>query len=113
MTAGRLRARVAFERREDIDDGAGNPQSGAFAEVYRCAAEIAPKLGGEEVQAARLAGRQPFLVTVRACRALEKLGADWRLRDVRNGMLYNIRAIANPDQRGVYLELLVESGVAI
>lgn len=111
-TIGEMRERVAFEARTVSDDGFGNPVSGDFAEVYRCAAHIAPKLGGETIIASRLTGTQPMLITVRVCAALKTLGTDWRVRDVRHGTVYNIRSIANPDEKRRYLEILAVAGEA-
>jgi len=110
--AGRMRERVAFEVRGNVDDGMGNPQSGEFAEVYRCAAEITPKMGGETVTAARLTGTQPMLIKVRICEALLGIGTDWRIRDTRSDVVYDIKAVSNPDQKKRFLEILAVSGVA-
>ena len=112
MTIGQLRECVAFEARAMIDDGMGNPQSGDFAEVYRCAARIMPKMGGETVLASRLTGTQPMLITVRVCEVLKDIGTDWRVRDVRSDVVYNIKSFSNPDEKKKYLELLAVSGEA-
>jgi head-tail adaptor len=112
VTIGQLRERVAFQVREFVDDEMGNPQSGEFTDVYECAARIVPKLGGETVLASRLTGTQPMLITVRKCRALDDLGTDWRLRDVRTGVVYDIKSISNPDEQKKYLEMLAVSGGA-
>lgn len=112
MAIGQLRERVAFEVRPMADDGYGNLQAGDFAEVYRCAAQIMPKMGGETVLASRLTGTQPMLVTVRICAALKDIGTDWRIRDLRSGVVYDIRSISNPDEQKRYLEILAVSGVA-
>lgn len=110
---GRMRERVRFEARGFVeDDTSGNPQSGPFAEVYSCAAEITPKLGGETVLAERLTGTQPMLITVRMCKALEDLTTDWRIVDTRTGTEYNIKASSNPDEKKKFLEILAVSGVA-
>lgn len=72
-----------------------------------------PKLGSETVLASRLSGVQPFLITVRLCEALKPLTTDWRIVDIRKPeRIFNIKALSNPDERGAYLELLVEQGVA-
>lgn len=112
MAIGQLRERVAFQAREFVDDEMGNPQSGEFSDVYECAAQITPKMGGEAVTASRLTGIQPMLVTVRVCDALSKIGTDWRLRDVRAGVIYNIKSFSNPDEKKKYLEILATSGEA-
>jgi head-tail adaptor len=110
---GRMRERVRFEARGYVEgDTSGNPQSGPFAEVHTCAAEITPKLGGETVTAERLTGTQPMLITVRMCQALAELTTDWRIVDVRSKISYNIRAVSNPDEKRKFLEILAVSGVA-
>lgn len=109
---GAMRERVAFEVRGNVDDGMGNPQSGPFAEVYRCAAQITPKMGGETVTASRLTGTQPMLITVRMCRALVDIGTDWRLRDVRSDVVYNIKSLSNPDEKKRFLEIMAVAGEA-
>lgn len=110
--AGTMRERVAFEVRGNVDDGMGNEQSGDFAEVYRCAAQITPKMGGETVTASRLTGIQPMLITVRVCEKLRDIGTDWRIRDVRSDVVYNIKSFSNPDEKKKFLEFLAVSGEA-
>ncbi len=110
--AGDLIERVAFEERIDVDDGAGNLK-GAFVTQFERYAKITPRLGGEEVMAARLAGRQPVTITVRVdAPNTSRITPAWRARDVKTGILYNIRAISNPDQRRVFFDILAESGNA-
>lgn len=108
---GQMRERVAFERRVKADDGMGNTE-GEFTEIYRCAARIVPKMGGEQVLAARLTGLQPMLVYVRKCSNLADLATDWRLRNIRLDVVYNIKSFANIDERGEYFEILAVSGEA-
>jgi head-tail adaptor len=112
MAIGILLERIRFEKRGQADDGLGNVQAGAFAEVYTCAAEIKPKLGSETVMASRLSGSQPMLITVRMCAAIIDIAADWRIVDVRKKTLYDIKAFSNPDMKRQYLEILAVSGVA-
>lgn len=109
--ARQLRDRVAFEKRDVVPDGLGNDE-GDFALVFSCAAGIRAKLGGEAIAAARLAGEQPVLVTVRSSEATRTVKTDWRARNERTGELYNIRSIADPDGDGYWLELLCQAGVA-
>jgi head-tail adaptor len=113
MTRARqLRDRVAFEARETVVDDLGSVQ-GEFVERFACAAEIRAKLGGEAVAAARLAGQQPVLITVRQAAVTADLTTEWRARDTRRGTIYNIRSIADPDPATrIWLELLCQSGVA-
>lgn len=109
--AGDLRHRIAFEKRDAGDDGMGNVREG-WTEQFRCAASRIPMKGGEEVMAARLESRQPFIVRVRQSTNTLRIRASWRARDARAGTIYNIRTISDPDGRGTWLDLLVEQGVA-
>ena len=109
--AGDLRERVAFEKRATADDGYGNPVSGDWVEQFRAAAKIKPARGGESIQAARLAGKQPVLITVRSSSNTRTVKTEWRVRDVRKDVVYNIRSIANSDERDVFLDMECEAGV--
>jgi SPP1 family predicted phage head-tail adaptor len=102
---------MAFDKRQDVDDGYGNTQSD-FVEQFVVWASVRAKFGGETVTAARLAGQQPVTVTVRQSSQTEQITTDWRARDTRSGVLYNIRSIVDPDDAGAYFELLCQSGVA-
>lgn len=112
MSAGELRERVAFERRAPADDGFGNEVSGEWTEAFRCAARIRPARGGETIQAARLAGKQPVVITVRYNSNTRTVTTDWRVRDTRTETIYNIRSIVNPDEHRAYLDMECDAGVA-
>lgn len=111
-SAGSLRDRIAFDSRIETDDGAGNVR-GKYSEQFVRWAEIKARFGGEEITAARLAGRQPVTILVRYdAMSTSRITPAWRARDVRKGTVYNIRAVADPDGRRQWLELLAESGAA-
>jgi SPP1 family predicted phage head-tail adaptor len=110
MPAGELRERIAFEQQSAVSDGSGG-QTVSWSEVFRCAARVKPRLGGEEVTAARLGGRQPVMITVRHSTDTAQVTPDWRARDVRSGAVYNIRT-AVADERRQWVEMLAEKGVA-
>lgn len=115
MTASDLRDRVAFEQQQAASDGYGNAE-GEFAEEFRRAAQIIPRLGGETVIAARLSGRQPVTIRVRQDSQTRQVDESWRVRDVRKGTIYQIRSKVDPRQHatehGMYIDLLCEAGVA-
>lgn len=115
MPASDLRDRVAFDQRQVVSDGAGNVE-GDFAEEFRRAAQITPRLGGETVMAARLSGRQPATIRVRQDSETRQVNESWRVRNVRDGTAYQIRSKVDPLQhtaeRGMYFDLLCEAGVA-
>lgn len=110
-SAGELRDRVAFEQRVDEDDNAGNTQ-GAFEHRFDVAAAIVGKFGGEAVVAARLEGREPATITVRYSPVTATVTPEWRIRDTRTGVVYNIRSIDDRMRRRQWLDMLCEAGVA-
>ncbi|RVO10977.1 head-tail adaptor protein [Sinorhizobium meliloti] len=111
--AGRMHQRLHFQKREAIDDGAGNEVSGPYETVFTAAAELIPLRGGEPVQAARLVGVQPYTVRIRSCAAAREVTTSWRIVDARNASrVMNIRTVTNPDQKNAWLDLLVDDGVA-
>jgi head-tail adaptor len=112
MASGRLRTRLAFDKRADVDDGAGAVEGG-FVEQFQIAAELTPKFGGETVQQARLQGRATFTVVVRASRQSRAVATDWQARDARTGTVYAI--LSGPidtETRNRYLEFLMQTGTA-
>ncbi len=114
--AGAMRESVVIERRAATDDGYGNTVSGDFERYWPAtggiAAQVIPLRGGEAVQAARLSGSVTFEVIVRNAAGLADMTTADRVRDLRSGAIYNIRAIVNPDQRGAWLHMTCERGVA-
>ena len=110
-TAGSLNRRVAFDRRTEVDDGYGNTVSGDFTQQFECAAEFRPRGGSEAVVAARLEGRNVFGVYIRSSLQARQVTTDWRMRDVREGTVYAVRAVDSVTDRA-WVYLTVESGVA-
>ncbi|UIK05009.1 head-tail adaptor protein [Neorhizobium galegae] len=112
--ASNLNQRVAFDALVRSPDGHGGTTTGwgAPEAAVMAWAHFRYLRGGEAVQAARLAGRQPMVVTIRKSAAAAQITNDWRMRDVCTGAIYNIRAIVPTDDRG-FLELTVEGGVAV
>lgn len=101
---------MTFDKPTSAADGLGGTESG-WAEQFTAWAEVRFLRGGETVQAARLTGRQPAVVTIRDSAAAREITADWRMRDARAGTVYNVRTIVPSDDRAT-LELTCESGVA-
>lgn len=109
---GGLRERVAFEKRVASSDDYGNPIAGDFVFEFETWARIRPLIGGEAVLAARLGGEQPVVITVHYSDQTKTITTDWRARDARLGTLYNIRSVANNDERKAYLDITAASGQA-
>lgn len=107
--AGDLHHRVGFDKRERVNDGAGNWQSGFVEQFTRRAAFIYAG-GGEAVMAARLEGRGVLKVRVRSCQQTRTIAQDWQMRDARLGTVYAIREV-DAVTNGQWVYLVVERGV--
>lgn len=122
--SGQLRERVTFQRPITSEDqyGVPIPGGGGWEDVFTCAARLQPKFGTntETFAASRLASKQPYNLTVRACAATRAVRTDWRVVDARtaedqNGATprcFNIATIVDPLEDGAWLELLVVEGEA-
>ena len=109
--AGKRQSLIAFERRAPVDDGYGNTVSGDFVPVFEQYAEINFLKGGEAVMASRLESRAPAIISVLADDPrMPDVTADWRIRIVETGVLFNIRQITKTPNRAYY-EILGETGV--
>ncbi|WP_192798929.1 head-tail adaptor protein [Brucella anthropi] len=108
--SGQLFHSVAFDKPARRPDGQGG--FSGWDEIATVRANIRNLRGGETVQAARLQGRQPVVVTVRNAGVTRMITTDCRMRDLRNGDIYNIRAIVVVESRQ-FIEITAESGVTI
>lgn len=109
-SAGQLYFKVAFDERQDLDDGAGNVTSG-WIERFQSRAGYINLRGGETVIASRLQGQHTVIVFVRASSESKSVTSDWRIRDTRDSRVFNIRDITvTPDR--AWLDFLCQSGVA-
>lgn len=110
MEAGKLDDRVAFDAPTGSVTATGGQVTGWTEQIAAVWANIRYLRGGETVIAARLTGRQPAVVTLRSSAAARAITTDWRMRDLRSGVVYAVRSIVRSDDRA-YLELTCESGV--
>lgn len=111
--AGALRDRLEFQSRPAVDDGwGGDAGQGDFTTQFTRWAALRPRVGGEAVTAARLDGRQPYVVTVRNDAAMRGVATSWRAVDKNNpDRVFNIISPpADPDGTRQWLEFLVEDG---
>jgi head-tail adaptor len=108
---GKMDYLVVFEEPGKVDNGYGGTEQGWFNPV-KADASFRFLRGGETVQASRLAGRQPAVVTVYDNSQTRAITTSWRMRDARSGTVYNVRSgpVATDDRQ--CLEFTVESGVA-
>jgi head-tail adaptor len=113
--AGELRQRITFAERNTIEDEFGNVSTG-WVTRFTVSADLWPRLGGETIEAARLAGRQPVIIRVRRSPDTKQIKTDWKATDA-DGNEYNIRTVADGFSgdagHGMYLDMMAESGVAV
>lgn len=111
MGAGQLRERLTFASPTAVDDGMGNTTEG-FTDEFSYWARLQPKVGGETVLAARLAGRQVYLIHVRSTSETRTIAPDWQATH-SDGRVFQIKSpVRNMDEKGHYLEIDCEFGVA-
>lgn len=103
---------MAFDKRITATDDYGN-ENGAWDEQLVVWARVRPLIGGENVQAARLAGTQPVVITVHSSSQTRQIEPEWRGRNARTGTIYNIRSIANNDEQNAYLDITATAGQAV
>ena len=109
----RLQRRVGFDPPLNAGDGHGGIETGwDDAARHECRAGFLYLRGGEAVQAARLAGRQPVVVTIRTSAVARTITPAWRMVDLHDDTVFNIRTVVPTEDRR-WLELTVESGVAV
>ncbi len=114
MMAGDLYHRVAFDAPLNTPDGHGGTEVGwNTANAVEARANFRFLRGGETVQAARLQGRQPVVVTIRNSAAARAIGSGWRMRDLNGSAVYNVRTGPVPSDDRQWLEITVETGVAV
>jgi len=107
---GRLRERVAFDQPTTSRNATGGEKTG-YSEVLRRPAEFIYHRGAEALQDGVLAGTGTFKVRIQQSTPARLVTTDWRMRDVRRSVPYQIREIdAVSDETSIWL--VVESGVA-
>jgi SPP1 family predicted phage head-tail adaptor len=114
--AGDLRQTVTFAKPDNVTDEYGNVTQG-WADQFTVFANITPRLGGETIDAARLAGRQPVIIRVRQNAETRAIAPDWKATDTHSDVTYNIRAVSDPNlgdvQHGKWIDMLAEAGVSV
>lgn len=87
----------------------GNVPGGPFFTVFTCWANLRPRLGTEAVTAARLEGRQPWVVTVRNSEAMGDVTPAWQLVDDADPRrtFAIVAPPVDPDGKGQWIEFLV------
>ena len=106
---GAMLDRYAFQRE---GEPVGAADQGEFADVFSCAAQTVYLRGGEGVQAARLQGEQPVVITIRTCTQARQVDNTWRIVDARDrSRVFNITGVEqNAVDRG-FIDILAKRAV--
>lgn len=104
---GDLNQRITAERRADQPDGFGNVKAGLVTVGSGIPARISPMKGGEQVRAQRLEAVRNFEIVTRSDGFTRSLKASDRLTNQRTGQAFNIRHVANLDERDRWLVFTV------
>lgn len=111
-----MREKLHFQQRQlEPDPWGGDPRPGDYATVFTEPARLKPGLGSETIIASRLAGIQPYTVTVRSSTRTRGVNTAWRVVDARPAAgqeprVFAIKSIVNPDERDRYIDLVVVEG---
>lgn len=106
-----MRHRATFQRESAGADAFGNVTQGTWATLTEVWAKFTPERSRERLEAGRMESAVSGTLTVRSTATTR--GITEADRVVFRSETYNIRAIINPDQRGRFLEMAVERGVAV
>ena len=109
-SSGSLRERIRIEAPPSTSDGMGGVVQGWTTIATDVPARIAPTRGGEEVRAARLSGIALFTIVVRSSDETRPTTAACRVVNERTGQTYNIKWVANLDERDRFLTMTAEAG---
>lgn len=79
--------------------------------MFEAWARVQPRRGSETVIASRLAGVQPYTITIRWSDIASKITPGWRAVDSNTDETFNLRATANIDEKRRWIEIIAEGGV--
>ena len=109
MNIGRMRHRVAFNRKKLVDDGFGNV-TGDFEPLFTVWGNVRETTGKERVAAGSVENTRTATIRIRS--STQSRGLTEADQAVARGETWNIRGIAFADDKGTMLDLLVEAGGA-
>jgi head-tail adaptor len=108
MSTGALRDRLAFQAPNQSEDAAGQVNLG-HALAFTIWGRVQRMRGGEGTLGARLEGRTPAIIRVRASTKTRAITAGWLVSEGTE--TFNIRERPRETDDRLFLEFLAESGV--
>jgi SPP1 family predicted phage head-tail adaptor len=106
MEAGTLNKRARFQSLVSTPDGGGGFTTD-WADYVTVWAQLSPERAREKIQQGRIADNQAGVLRVRSSTATRLIDGTYRV--LVDGVVYNVRAHINPDQRNDMLEFAVET----
>lgn len=110
METGKLNYQAVFSARESVETDMGGTEDAWLVQFIEWAA-VKHMRGGESVMQARLASRNPVIITVRNSARARRITSEWQaeLRD-RTGIrkIYQIKEDPRPSEDSGFLEMLAE-----
>lgn len=109
LGAGDLRDRITFQKRGEDENG---DPLGGWDDQFTRSARLTWLRGSEGVMASRLEGKQPVVITVRACSQTRLIDGSWRAVNARDDrQKFNITAASPAKERG-FIDILAVMGGA-
>lgn len=111
--AGQLRERLTFQSPTPEVDAYGGTTEG-WTDEFTVPARLWPQRGGESIQADRLSGRQTFVLQVWSDEDTRTIEPQWRAVDANDtSRIFQVKSPPiHMDERRMFLDMLVEQGVA-
>lgn len=106
MRAGDMDTRARFEVSVTVPDGGGGTET-TWQHFITVWAQFSPERARERIQAGRLTSSFAGVLRIRSSSQSREITT--RHRVVVGGVTYNIRSVANPDQRNDMLEFGIET----
>ena len=107
---GKLRHRLAIQRRDRTADGGGGFDPPAWVNVTTVWGEVKPMSMREQFHTMKLETPVTHTVVIRYRPDVTAVNGDWRILHETRQM--NIRGVINIEEMDVYLQLLVDEGLA-
>lgn len=111
MKAGTLNKRATFQAFTTVSDGAGGTTK-TWTDYQTVWSQFSPERAREKIQQGRISSASAGALRVRSSPEMRAVDATYRV--LLDGVTFNVRGVANPDQRNDMLEFPIETdGTAV
>ncbi|WP_315833900.1 phage head closure protein [Bradyrhizobium prioriisuperbiae] len=106
MRAGPANKRATFQLLQTVPDGAGGG-SESWVDHATVWARFSPENAKEKIQQGRIADAAAGTLWVRSSDAMRQVNDTFRV--LLDGKTFNVRSVANPDQRNKDIVMIIET----